>query len=212
MTTVTAYANPYWDAVRDFVRDHDYSWDKGLYVGGFGTGNDRNAYLRRDALTSQYAWTITDPSSVEFVVEQCGPRVIDPMAGTGYWAWLLRQHGADVAASDLTPPGGATKNHWHRSAALHTEVVSADAVDAVTVFGDDRVLLLSWPPYDDPIGAEVIEAYAGKRIVYIGENNGGCCGNDHMWGLLHSWAEVAEHKPVQWYGLHDWVTVFERAS
>lgn len=206
MTAPTTYANPYWDTVAEFAHHEEYhSWDKGLFIGGYDRDTDRALHLRRNDLVSEYAWTITAPATVEFVAEQCGPRVVDPLAGSGYWAFLLGQLGADVAASDLEP--GASR--WHRHG-LHVPVAQADAVDAVKAAAD-RVLLLAWPPYAAPIGAQVIEAYAGDRIVYIGEGDYGCCGDDDMWTLLGSaWHEVAEHRPVQWWGLHDWVTVYER--
>lgn len=213
MTLATTYANPYWDAVSENARHQEYHpWDKGLFVGGYDRDDDRSAWIRRTDLTSEYAWTITDPATVAFVVEHVGPRVIDPLAGSGYWAWLLRQHNIDVAASDLKPPGTA-KNQWHRGDATHTEVVASDAVDAVTVLGDERTLLLAWPPYDDPIGAAVLDAFRGPRVVYVGEGEGGCCGDDNMWEVLRSgWHQVAEHRPVQWWGMHDWVTVYERGA
>lgn len=206
-----AYRNPYWDTVAGSARIEAYHpWDKGLFVGGYERDADRALHLRRHELTSEYAWTITGPATVAFVAEQCGPRVVDPLAGSGYWAWLLRQHGADVVASDLDPPNVAA-NKWHRGG-VWTSVAALDAVEAIeAVEGTDWTLLLSWPPYDDPIGAKILTAYRGPRIVYIGEGDNGCCGDDDMWSLLRSgWHEVAEHRPVQWWGLHDWVTVYER--
>jgi hypothetical protein len=200
--------NPYWDAVSDKAcMSERHSWDRGVMVGGDGHWED---YKGRHDLTSRYAWTITDPATVAFVAEQAGLRIIDPLAGTGYWAWLLRQSGADVAASDLNPPDVA-KNTWHRESTVHTEIAQADAVDAVTVLGDDRTLLLAWPPYGDPIGAAVLAAYRGPRVVYIGEGEYGCCGGEDMWTAIGSgWAQVAEHRPVQWWGIHDYVTVYVR--
>jgi hypothetical protein len=214
VTAPTTYANPYWDVLSEFAREQArHPWDQGMFVGGYDTPRDREAALSRHDLTSRFAWTVTDPDTVAFVVEHAGPRVIDPLAGSGYWAWLLRQHGADVAASDLNPPGENTKNQWHRGETTHTEVVAADAVDAVTVLGDDRVLLLSWPPYDDPIGANALAAYLGPRVIYIGEGESGCCGDDDMCSAIRTgWHEVAEHRPVQWYGMHDYVTVYERGA
>jgi hypothetical protein len=205
-----AYRNPYWDGVRKNARHEAYHpWDQGLFVGGYERPEDRDTFVRRQDLVSEYAWTITDPATVAFVAEHAGPRVIDPLAGSGYWAWLLGQHGTDVAASDLWPPD-AGGNRYHRKRIVHVPVARADAAEAVVPAGD-RTLLLSWPPYDDPTGANVLAAYPGSRIVYIGEGESGCCGGDDMWAALRSgWVEVAVHRPVQWWGLHDWVTVYER--
>lgn len=210
MTTALTYDNPYWSAVADavHVEPKEY-WDPGPKVGGLGRISDS---LRRHDFTSQYAWTITDPATVAFVAEHAGPRVVDPLAGNGYWAWILGQQGADVAASDLHPADG-DGNQWHRGGSVYTPVVRADAVDAVTVHGEGRTLLLSWPPYDDPIGARILAAYRGPRVVYIGEGEYGCCGDEAMWSALESdWTETADHKPVQWFGMHDFVTVYERKA
>lgn len=210
MNALTTYANPYWDAVRDAVHEEPEGyWDPGPKVGGIGRVEE---FGRRHDFTSRYSWSITDPATVAFVVEHLSARAVDPLAGNGYWAWLLGQQGIDVAASDLHPADG-TGNQWHREGSVYVPVVQADAVDAVTVHGADRTLLLSWPPYDDPIGYRVLDAYSGSRVVFIGEGTGGCCGDDAMWSLLETeWSGVADHKPVQWYGMHDWVTVYERKS
>jgi hypothetical protein len=203
MTAPTTYANPYWDKVRDLVRLD--LWDRTPIVDQY---RPENVAVNRHKLVSEYAWTITDPDTVAFVVKHCGPSVVDPLAGSGYWAWLLGQHGVDVAASDLKP--GASI--WHRHG-VHLPVVGQEGPLAVRLAGPERTLLLSWPPYDEPVGAELVEAYQGDRIVYIGEGPYGCCGDDRMWQLLKAgWAEVASHRPVQWYGLRDWVTVYERRS
>jgi hypothetical protein len=203
MTAPTTYANPYWDKVQGHVRVD--RWDRTPTVDHYRSDNP--AVSRHD-LVSEYAWTITDPDTVAFVAKHCGPQVVDPLAGSGYWAWLLGQHGIDVAASDLKP--GA--NDWHRHG-VHLPVARQEGPHAVRLAGRDRTLLLSWPPYSMPVGAELVAAYQGDRIVYIGEGPYGCCGDEDMWELLEAgWTEVASHRPVQWYGLRDWVTVYERTA
>jgi hypothetical protein len=56
-------------------------------------------------------------------------------------------------------------------------------------------------------------AYNGNRVIYIGEDRGRATGDDQMHGLLDTnWTEVDSREPVQWWGQHDRVTVYERAS
>lgn len=74
-------------------------------------------------------------------------------------------------------------------------------------------MLLSWPPYSASAGNDIIRAYGGRRIIYIGEGEFGCCGDDKMWTTLGNfWEEVATHRPIQWFGLHDYITVYERRA
>jgi hypothetical protein len=30
--------------------------------------------------------------------------------------------------------------------------------------------------------------------------------------LERDWAETVDHRPVQWFGMHDWVTVYDRRT
>lgn len=212
MTTALT-TNAYWDAVKDDVRPGDTPWDRGPQVGA-PDYNDPEWWKRtkdRREMCSRYSWTITSPETVAFVALRAGPAVIDPMAGSGWWAHLLTEAGADVAASDLLRPG-TDGNHWHRHD-THLPVTLAEGVAAVSEHGAGRTLLLSWPPYNDEAGADILAAYPGGRVIFIGEGAGGCCGDDRMFELLaDGWSEVASHRPVQWYGIHDWVTVYDRKS
>jgi hypothetical protein len=202
--------NPMWAAVADQVRDGD-RWEGGQQVGSWlDRMEGENWFCRRRELTSTYSWSLPDPATVAFVAEHAGPAVIDPLAGSGYWGYLLGQLGIDVACSDAAPPD-LVENFWHKAGVTHCPVLQSDGVDAVTTQGTGRTLFLSWPPYDQPIGAQVVAAYPGNRLIYIGEGEGGCTGGDDLYRILESdWEGVTQHRPVQFLGLHDWVTVYDR--
>lgn len=213
--------NPYWDAVRDHVTiDTWYGSRDGMpVVGGLFDYRTPSGQLdierwsseapKRDELVRQYAWTITDPDTVAFVTKHSRDRIVDPLAGTGYWAWVLAD--VDVISYDIEPPTpGSSANHWHSDVHLHWPVLRANATDAVIVHSD-RTLLLSWPPYNTSLGVNVLRAYEGDRVIYVGEDYGGCCGDDKMFETLErDWTLADTHVPVQWFGLHDVVNVYDR--
>ena len=60
----------------------------------------------RDELVKKYAWAVPTEASIE-AIAALGP-IVEVGAGTGYWAWLLRQVGATVEAYDVAPGD----NHW----------------------------------------------------------------------------------------------------
>lgn len=191
--------NPYWGAVRTSVHErNDWPGWHGRQVGGT---NLDSWFGERHRLVNDYAFTISDPDTVAFVVKHAGPRVVDPMAGSGYWAYLLNQSRVDTLAFDRHP--------------LKTPaylVAQADAVDTARA-NSDRTLLLSWPPYNDTIGAKTLAAYRGERVIYMGEMEGGCCGTNRLFSLFkRDYRRIAEHVPVQWFGIHDEVVVYERRS
>ena len=76
----------------------------------------------------------------------------------------------------------------------------------------DRTLFLSWPPHSQDVGARILLAYQGKRVIYVGEGHGGGTGDDQTArDPRKDWAEVDSHLPIQWWGQRDRVTVYERA-
>lgn len=160
----------------------------------------------RAKMCARYAYTITAPDTVAFVAKACGKAAVDPLAGSGYWGHLLTTHGGvDVLSADLDPPLGT-----------HTPVRTGHAPDTVrAAHGSGRTLLLAWPPWADPVGADILDAYDGNRVVYLGDlgsgDLGGVCGDANLRMLLkHRWRQVAQHHPPRWYGHEDVVAVFER--
>jgi hypothetical protein len=211
---VTGIDNPYWDLVKDRV---DWTGARSLWrtpnVDGYRSTfvedfiRAHEAGVDRHSLCKRYSWTIPDPETLAFVVEHSRGRLVDPMAGTGYWGWLLEQHGIDVAAYDIEPG----TNSFHEGAPLYSTVEKLDGAEAVKLH-TDRTLFLSWPPMDD-VGARILHAYQGGRVIFIGESEGGCTGDDELFERLgKEWDEVAARVPVQWNGLHDVVTVYERSG
>jgi hypothetical protein len=166
------------------------------WVGGFA-----NVVSARQGLAERFSFTITAPDTVAFVVGHVvGRAVIDPLASTGWWASLLAAAGVDVYASDLQVWPGQ-----------HVPVGQADAVDVVRAH-PGRILLLGWPPYASPVGAGVVDAYRGDRIIYLGEVDGNCGDRRLMTMLDEEWRVSAVHEPATWPGLHDTVVVFDRAT
>jgi hypothetical protein len=201
--------NPYWDAVKDHIYESRL-FGPGRQVQRWnleGRRFDIEGYPDRSELTKRYSWTIPDPDSIEFVKRWSAGGLVDPMAGTGYWAYVLEQAGVDVVSYDLHPGD----NPWHHSGALHTKVTAMNAVKSVRLH-PNRTLLLAWPPYDETIGDRTVRAYGGDRVIYMGEI-GGCTGTEALHDRLdRRWEEMDEHIPVQWEGLHDRITVYQRRS
>jgi len=194
--------NPYWEEIKEAIGND-------ILMGGDVVRRwslNGEFALRRQEFVHRYSWTVPDPDTLLFVAAWCGGKIIDPLAGTGYWAYLLDQMSIDVIAYDKEPDD----NTWHpEKYERFFEVLKEEAVFSVALH-PDRTLFLSWVPYGYP-GDRIINAYKGDRIVYIGEGEYGCCGDDSMFACLEeNWKEVESHRPVQWDGMHDYVTIYDR--
>src|SRR4051812_37608789 len=117
--------NPYWDAVKDHATPMDRHYSAGgLQIGDFMAprmhADDERFHERlvfwekRRELAAKYSWSVPDPGAIDFVVEHSRGRLVDPIAGTGYWTYLLTQSGVDCVAYDTIPPTPASEeNRWH---------------------------------------------------------------------------------------------------
>jgi hypothetical protein len=184
--------NAYWDAVRPYVVDGVVRQRTDLDPG--------NNAAWRDGMRLMYSWTITDPDTVAFVAEHMRPYGDDLFAGNGWWPSVLWQaHRCQVRGWDLVPQ----LDPWE-------PVIKEDAATvAPHLFAGP--LLLSWPPRYAPIGERTIRAYRGNRIVHIGAEGRTSDGTDAMRHILRTeWTQIAQHTPVRWYGVKDYVTVYER--
>ena len=151
-----------------------------------------------------------DPDTVAFVAKHAQGGLVDPIAGTGYWAYLLAQLGVDVVCYDLNPGAELVTNGWHAED-LYARVGPKDCVEAVALH-PDRTLFLSWPPYAQGVGARIVAAYQGNRIIYIDEDEVHA-GDDEINLILEKgWTKIDSRQPVQFWGIHDRLIVYERRS
>lgn len=200
--------NPYWDQVLPCIGPSAFGWGPPVARRWDWDFNPDHKNTDRRDLVHAFSWTITDPWAVHFVATYARGRLIDPMAGTGYWAFLLAQLGVDTVCFDDKP---GADNFWHGNAYRWVPIAPGDAAKTV-VAHSDRVLLLAWPPYSDPAGYRALRAYRGDRVIYLGEHDG-CTGDEALRRELdRNWAIEARREPIQWEGMHDDITVYRRLS
>lgn len=194
MTTAIAVQNPYWDAVQKVQREHDWLW-----------ADQINPASRRD-LVLEYAWAIPTTNAVAMLLPY-GP-FVEIGAGTGYWAWMLAQMGADVVAYDEAPPSLGINSYGHKREWFPVQFGGPHMARRHS----DRTLLLCWPPYAGAMALSALRAYRGSALVYIGEGPDGCTGCEKFHATLQRRWELVESIDIpQWAGMHDRIHVYRRA-
>ena len=152
----------------------------------------------RKKLIWAYSWAVPTPEAIAEIARHSP--LIEIGAGTGYWAWLVRQAGGDVLAFDRlaeVPP------HWGEVLLGEQEKVTDHP---------DRTLFLCWPSLDQPIALECLQAYRGDVFLHIGE-----LGAEARTGSASFREELAGHwrleheLPIrQWPGYSDSLTIWRR--
>ncbi len=172
--------NPLLDAWREiFGADAPFTdWartDAARATGNYAkiTERYRDAHARRRVLTARYSFAVPTDEALDAILD-LGP-VVEIGAGTGYWSKLLRERGGNVVAYDLM---GDKWAKWFPDGLL--DRVELGDVDMAGKHAD-RTLLLVWPPYSSPMAFDALVAYekaGGRHVVYVGEGQGGCTGDD----------------------------------
>ena len=148
------------------------------------------------AVARSFAWAVPTDEAIGLIAKTAS-RVIEIGAGSGYWAWMLRQAGVDVLAFDTEPAAIS----WHR-------VLRGDA--SAVAYYPDRALFLCWPPYGTGMATTALETYRGNKLIYVGEWRLGCGEPALFDAIERDWSWVAGAALPNWRGRYDAVAIFRR--
>lgn len=170
---------------------------------------DRITYRdHRHELVTKYAWAVPSVNVIH-ALSVNHKRIVEIGAGTGYWAWMLKQAGVDVVAYDKHPPSRRKLNNWGHHVKTYHPIRKGNHKAAL--IHSDRTLMLCWPPYDNDMAFNCLINYSGNKLIFIGENDGGCTANEKFFDLLRQyWNLVNEYDIPQWDGIHDSVYEYVR--
>ena len=157
-------------------------------------------------LRAEYAFAIPDERSIRTLAD-LSP-LVEIGAGNGYWASLLTSANADIIAFDIAPPATG-RNEYFSEQRQYFDVWQGDANMAAVY--PDRTLFLCWPPYNNSMSEDALQAYSGNTVAYIGEDRTGCTGNKRFHALLESdWEEVECHGIPRWDHIWDALYIYNR--
>jgi hypothetical protein len=161
-------------------------------------------YVARQRMVAEYAWAIPTPEAIEVLLHHTP--LVEMGAGTGYWAWLIRQAGGDIVAFDRYPPPDG-RNRWHAGEKQWTEVKPGGP--RLLARHPGRTLFLCWPPEDEPMAEQCIQAYAGSTLIYVGEvpGEGGAAA---LAEALQGWEPIETLDLPQWESVRDGLMVLRR--
>ena len=202
-------SNPYWDIVGPSVFEHD---GRRVVNGGQPDGSARLAYAQM-LLQAVYAYAIPSPETLEWIAAFCaGRQVVELGAGRGYWAAQMARSGIRVEAYDSEPPDKVENISFPRSgvqAGVWDNVVDLGELEWNAAGRADQVLFLCWPPgWGSTMASAALAAFEksdGRRLIFIGQPQGGMTGDDAFFDALSAgWElESEDAQYVSWWNLAD---------
>ena len=165
---------------------------------------------KRHYFTDKYGWSVPTQEAIDKIKEfVSGDKVIEIGSGYGMWAKLMKDSGISIYATDaLSSPSAKTYRPRDES---FTEVEDLEAVEAILKYSGVNVLMLSWPPYDQPMATNAIKVFKGNKLIFIGEDSGGCTADSEFFEILDKgWNKAGKVDIPRWEGIYDSLTFWTR--
>ena len=131
-------------------------------------------------------------------------KCLEVMCGSGMWTKALRKCGVSVIATDNQSWGTKIDEYskWRNSPFID-DIEVIDAIDAISKYGKDvDFILMSWPPYDEPIAYMVLmkmrEINPNCKLIMIGEDYGGCTADDKFFDEVKITEDLANDVVQLW--------------
>lgn len=152
--------------------------------------------IAREAYITKYGFVLVTRRMIREMAKVFGKdKVLEIMSGTGYMAYALQKEGVNIIATD---------NHSWDENVFHTvmpwvEMHNVDCLKAIEWCAKNepevRWVLMSWPPYSEPIAAHVVRLLEEINttirkdnpinLFYIGEGEGGCTADYDFFELIY---------------------------
>ncbi|TXL71004.1 hypothetical protein FHP25_32200 [Vineibacter terrae] len=150
----------------------------------------------KSAIARHFAWAVPTDEAIA-TIARYATDVVEIGAGSGYWAWLMRQAGITVAAFDDEPPAFT----W-------SDVAQGD--ERAILDRRDSTLFLCWPPWGTAMAVNALALHRGDYVIYVGEWMGGSA-DARFFALLAAQFEAIDGVAIpQWYNRDDRLFVFRR--
>jgi len=167
-----------------------------------------------------YTWvcpTDYNHSTILNVLEN-SKKILDVGCGSGYWIKAIKNIFPEKEIKGIRLNCyGVDNNTIEGTEDLIEEIDFNDFIKENEM--DFDTILLFWPPYSTPMGYDVLKHFKDnkniKRIIYIGEGEGGCNADDDFFKLLDEMKEQEEIKVIYkdldtFNFLHDHMRIIEK--
>lgn len=176
-----------------FPYQHPRIWDRSVYH-----------YRLKDKIRELGMFALVDKTWTKLLADWIGDRFcLEVMSGAGWLAKALSEHGVNIVATD-----NCSWENFHSKIKKYAFYMKQmNAIKAIQKHQDAEILIMSWPPYDEPDAYNAMVEWGKDRlIVYIGESEGGCTADDNFHKHFYTYNEIDIPMP-RWDGIHDHVFI-----
>lgn len=155
-------------------------------------------------VVNRFAWAVPNDEAIDELAK-LSP-LIEIGAGSGYWAKLLSEKGAQIAAFDDFSWDKEGKQHFEKQ---WFDVQNGDELKILDF--PKETLFLCFPPKSSPLASRALALYKGTTLAYIGEPRGGTTADDAFFDALEQdYILIREISIPNWPGYKDRLQIFQR--
>lgn len=164
---------------------------------------DRNSFTFRSMFTDYFSWAIPTRQAITAIKNFVGIEpILEIGSGLGLWSLLLFLSGCIIMPQD------------NCEMKCHKKYVNPSNVPYEKHLRKDifNVLFLCWPDYESSFAVDALRQFTGNKLVYIGEQSGGCCADDEFFEeISKNWTRVPiDFSIPSWRGVYDDLYFYER--
>jgi hypothetical protein len=181
------------------------SWQRKLNANGMQHFKIRDKYIKEVGFPI-YTTELID----ELVIILSKHKVVEVGCGTGFLSYTLQNNCVDITAiDDLSGRYCHEDFVWPR----YTNIINADATEYDLSPFD--AVIMSWPDYESPFACKIAQKLTHNQfLIYQGEGEGGCTGDDDFFHLVNNEFRRIEHSlneaTIQFHGIHDNWVIYQR--
>lgn len=176
----------------------------------FACNNGLEAIQQRNEFINDCGFVIVTEELLQVCKKIFGDnQVLEVMSGNGYFSSLLQDYGVKVIPTDNK--SWSSREYYKKWKQEKIKITQCDALEAIDRFHNDvKFVIIAWPPYDEPIAAEVAEKCIEYKLdmLYIGEDWGGCTADDNFFDIIDDFEQINledefNFKYYRFYGIYD---------
>ena len=160
----------------------------------------------REEFRTKISWHIPSQSLIDLMAEYSP--LLSVASGHAYTESIAFKQGVDIISTDISPKN----NGWCKGNISFMSVEKLSCKKAILKYSN-RNIFMAWPPYDHPVAYQVVKKMSiNKFLIYIGESQGGCTGDDSFFGYINKHFEEISHNASvkSWFGIRDNIYVYKK--
>ena len=171
------------------------------------TGDSMKHWGPREECRKSVCWHVPSKDLIEECVKYSP--LVSVGSGYAFTECKIQDAGGDIIATDISPYKG---NTWCKDGKAYMKREKLDAEAAIEKY-PDRNVFMAWPPYNTDMAYKVAKKMKkGRVLIYVGEGDGGCTGDDQFHTYLYkNFKEIeADSHITSWWGIHDRVMIYRK--